>query len=237
MVQFMKICSRSSKTIIYNLMRIWASQKVLPTPRPFSPPRPSTSLLFCSSSVCPSLCCCCATADGGDCLVLLIWQVSLPSCYLSASVCAAACVCLCVTACVCVSVCGTVRVCQKAAAVSYTQCTHGLIWTHSHRHYCGIYGLLFYRIILRVCLQDALIWSIFLLNWWAAKSLPRCSPHRSHICVLLPSYITTLFTSWAANHQCNFHCPSVVAITSLPFYIHFMIWLICWGSIHPYWLR
>lgn len=154
----------------------------------------------------------------------------LPECV---CVCCSMCVCLCVSACACV----TVRVCQKAAAVSYTQCTHGLIWTHSHRHYCGIYGLLFYRIILRVCLQDAFIWSIFLLNWWTAKSLPRCSPHRSHICVLLPSYITTLFTSWAANHQCNFHCPSVVAITSLLLYIHFMIWLICWGSIHPYWLR
>lgn len=69
------------------------------------------------------------------------------------------------------------------------------------------------------------------------QRLARCSSFWIHICALLPSYMSALFTSWAANHQCNFHFPTEMAIISLRLYIHFMIWLICWGSILSYWLR
>lgn len=47
----------------------------------FSPPTSLLSALLFSFCFAPW--CCGAAADGRDCLVLLIWQVSLPSCYLS----------------------------------------------------------------------------------------------------------------------------------------------------------
>lgn len=55
---------------------------------------PRFSLFFCSlqSILCLLHRCCSASADGRDCLVLLIRQVSMPSCYLNMSVCVCVCV-------------------------------------------------------------------------------------------------------------------------------------------------
>lgn len=101
----------------------------------------SASPLFCSSLRLPlAAAATTAAADGRDCLVLLIWQVSLPSCYLR------------VNGCVCVCVCARIaRACQKAAAASHTQSTHMVSYEPVHTGvivpygpFCGGFFLVFF---------------------------------------------------------------------------------------------
>lgn len=189
------------------------------------------ALLF-HLSVCFSRCRCCA-ADGRDCLVLLIWQVSLPSCYLCATVRVRACVRACMHA------CASVRAKKRQLPRTHNAHTRSHVnpFTPASSGRIDFYLMRLDLILLARCFCSETQQRVLSSRRCKTKSLTRCSPRRGHICVLLPSYITTLFTSWAANHRCNFHHPCEVARTSLPWYIHFMIWLICWASAHPYWLR
>lgn len=185
---------------------------------------PHVSPLFCSvSSVCFGLCCCCSAADGRDCLVLLIWQVSLPSCYLSVCVC---------------YMCGCTRVPKSSSCLIHAMHTWSRVnpFTQALLWYTGFILWHYLNCLFAGC-SHMKCTNIASCQTGGKQQLAGHSPHWNHICVLLPSYITTLFTSWTVNHQCNFHCPSEMAITTLLLYIHFIIWLICLGSIHPYWLR
>lgn len=139
------------------------------------PPAPLLSLLFYLSVV-SLLCCCCAAAaaDGRDCLVFINMTGETAQLL-------PVCVCWCLRACMCVRVSVCMRAHQKAAA--------GPIWTHSHRRYCCI------DFYLMALFQQSM--SCNLKNIHTSSSSPRCR----HICVLLLSYMTALFTSL---QQCNF---------------------------------
>lgn len=131
---------------------------------------------------------------------------------------------VCYRACVCVHACASVR--AKKQQLPHTRNAHMVSYEPIHTGVVGAYRLLSYTAwfnLLTRCFCSETQRRVLLSRRCKTKSLPRCSLHRSHICVLLPSYITTLFTSWAANHRCNFHHPCEMARTSLPWYIHFIM--------------